>query len=387
MPLATDRPAARHAREPGTLPRSFTALASVALAAVTGAAVWMLPTETDEWATPAQAAHSGGAEPASGGGSPAGRRSVVSGEPAAEARSASGSGVPVSPPGAASDSPASPLSPAPGGPSGFVTFVDAVREPLFDLPRTVRPGDARWFVLGHLTAGRNGCTPGWGGVQDPGTVPVTARLDLLRAMGGEAGLVFGGPMGRELASACASPGSLASAYRQAVSVHGATHVDFEVQDSADHAAIVRRAEAITALQREFRGAGRPLTVSFTLPATGTGLSPRDQMMVRTTREAGVRISAVNLLVPIRPAHAGQSRLRPVAAAVRAAEPQVAEALGAPTASGLVALTPVLVSPGDLSPADARKLVDFTTRHDLAWLSTRGATPSLDVLRLLSSPPL
>ncbi|GIH99637.1 hypothetical protein Pta02_16460 [Planobispora takensis] len=356
MPVATDRSAARHARGPGTLPRSVTAFASVTLAAATGAAVWLLPTETGQWAAPARAA----------------RPEVSVSSPV--------------PPPVAEHVQAVDL-PDGGGPSGFVTFVDVVRHPSFDLPRAARRGDVRWFALGHLTAGPDGCTPRWGGRQEQGDNPAAAGLGRLRAAGGDAGLVFGGPFGRELAAVCVAPGALAAAYRQAVGAFDAVHIDFEVQDSADHETVRRRAEALATLQREAQARGRPLAVSFSLPATETGLSPRDQMMLRTTREAGVRIAAVNLLVPIRPVPAGGSRLRPAASAVRAAQPQIAAGLGEPTASERVALTFVLADPGDLSTADARKVADFAARNGLAWLSARGASPDPEAVRLLGVPPL
>ncbi|MBG0830814.1 hypothetical protein HS041_23940 [Planomonospora sp. ID67723] len=355
--MATGRPAARHAREPGTPPRPLIALAAVTLAATTGAAVWLLPAETDEWAGPARAARLEAATA-----SPMAR-------PAAEHVPAPDGGVT-------------------GGPSGFMTFLDAVHTPLFDLPEsTARHGGARWFAVGHLTAGRDDCALRWGGRRDQAGDAVPGRLDRLREAGGAAGLVFGGPAGRELADACTVPDALAAAYRKAASDFGAAYLDFEVQDSGDHETVLRRAEAITALQEEARENGRPLTVGFTLPATETGLAPRDRMMLRTTREAGVRISVVNLLVPIRHLPAGQSHLRPVASAVRAAQPQIAEALGEPTTPGRVALTSVLTDPESLSPADARKIVAFAARNHLAWLSTRGATPAPEVVRLLSAPPL
>ncbi|GGK85699.1 hypothetical protein Ppa06_45240 [Planomonospora parontospora subsp. parontospora] len=354
MSVATDRSSARHAREPGTPPRALIVLASGALATVTGAALWLLPTETGEWGRPARA------------------KAVA---PLPAARTASGR----------TDAPAVP-SPA-AGPSGFVTFVDAVHDPFFHLPRAARQSGGRWFTLGHLTAGQDGCTPRWGGHQDQGVNPVANRLGRLRTAGGDAGLAFGGSAGRELASACPLPDRLAAAYRQVVGVFDVAHIDFEVRDSADHEAVRRRAAAISALQRETAGRGRPLAVSFTLPLTGRGLSPQDQLMLRTTREAGARITAVNLMVPLRPAAPGRNRLRPVAAAVRAAQPQIARALGERSAWRRIALTPVLAGPSDLSPADARKLAGFAARHDLAWISTRGAVPAPEVARLLAAPPL
>ncbi|GAA3128532.1 hypothetical protein GCM10010466_19080 [Planomonospora alba] len=356
MSVVADRSAARHAREPGTPPRSVVVLASVALTVTTGAALWALPSDTDEWMRPAQA------------------RAQTAATLAATRPAASGLA-------------AAPSAPLRGtGPSGFAAFVDVVNDPRFNLPRAAQQNGVRWFTLGHLTAGQDGCTPRWGGRQDQGGNPVANRLGRLRTAGGDAGLSFGGSAGRELASACLVPGRLAAAYRQAVGAFDAAHIDFEIRDPADHEAVRRRAAAVATLQREKSGAGRPLAVSFTVPLTGEGLSSHDQLMLRTTREAGVRITAVNLLVPLRAAETARGRLRPVAAAVRAAQPQIARALGESPAWRRIALTPVLAGPTDLSAADARKLAGFAARHRLAWLSTRGATPVPEVVRLLAAPP-
>ncbi|MFC4063139.1 hypothetical protein ACFOWE_33080 [Planomonospora corallina] len=356
MSVVADPSAARHAREPGTPPRSVIVLASVALTVATGAALWLLPSETDDWMRPAQA-----------------RAQTSASLPATRAASSGLAAAPSAPVRAT------------GAPSGFVTFVDAVHDPRASLPRAAQQSGVRWFTLGHLTAGQGGCTPKWGGRQALGDNPVANHLGRLRTAGGDAGLSFGGSAGRELASACLVPGLLTAAYRQAVGAFDAAHVDFEIRDPADLDAVRRRATALATIQREKAGTGRPLAVSFTLPLTGRGLSPQDQVMLRTTRETGVRITAVNLLVPLRAAQTARGRLRPVASAVRTAQPQIARALGEPSAWERIALTPVLAGPTDLSSADARKLAGFASRHDLAWLSTRGATPVPEVVRLLAGP--
>ncbi|GAA3081666.1 hypothetical protein [Streptosporangium carneum] len=353
MPVATERSAARRVREPGTPPRSLVALASFALAAGTGTALWLLPSGVDE-------------RPGPPGHSPA-------------------SGV-AAPPPTASPVPRPVTSPAPrrvSRPSGFVTFVDAGRDPLFELPRAAGRDRVRWFTLGHLTAGTDGCTPGWDGHGQRRGDPVADRLGRLRAAGGEAGLAFGGPSGRELAAACADTGRLTEAYRRAVRSFGAGHIDFEIRGPVDEATVLRRADAIATLQREAAAEGRPLTVSFTLPAGRTGLTRDDQTMLRATRRRGAEISAVNLLVPIRGASVGGSRLRPIASAVQAAHPQITRSLGTATGWRGIALSPVLAGAGDLSSADARRLVAFTTRNRMAWLSTRGASPSSGVTRVLA----
>jgi hypothetical protein len=356
MRLVTDRPAARQAREPGTPPRSLVALASAALALATGVAIWLLPTKAGgDQSVPGLAARAG--VTASG----LATRSTVGQTPAR-----------------------GPVSPT-GRPSGFVTFVDTVRDPLFTLPEAAGKDHVRWFTLGHLTTGRRKCVPMWGGTQEQDGNLVADRLDRLRAIGGDAGLAFGGPAGRELAAACTDLDRLIAAYRQAIGAFDATYIDFEVQDPADAATVLRRARAIATLQREAAAKGRPLTVSFTLPVTGTGLAPSDRTMLRSTREAGAEITAVNLLATVGPESGlARDRLRPVASAVRAAQPQIAESLGEPVAWRRIALTPVLSSSHDLTPANAHRLIAFAGRNQLAWLSVRGAAPTPNVARFLAS---
>ncbi|MGC5015513.1 hypothetical protein ACLQ2R_32535 [Streptosporangium sp. DT93] len=359
MPVATSHPDRRdtlRAREPGTPPRPLVVLASIVLAAGTGTAIWLLPSgATGEWA-------------------PRGDRPGAAATP-------SGTRSPDTPgtrPGRGGE----PVVPRP---SGFVTFVDTARDPRFNLSRAVRRDHVRWFTLGHLTAGRQSCVPVWDGFRERGGDPVADRLGRLRAAGGNAGLAFGGPSGRELASACTDPDRLAAAYRRAITAFGAAYVDFEIHGpaaSSEPGAVRRRARAIAVLQREAVRGDRPLTVSFTVPVTGAGLSRDDQEMLRVTRAEGVEIATVNLLAPVGAPAAG-ARLRPVASAVRAAHPQVARSLGRSTAWSRIALTPVLTGSGGLTRLDARRLAAFTSRNRLAWLSTRGVALTPEVTRLLT----
>ncbi|MEV4380517.1 hypothetical protein [Streptosporangium sp. NPDC049644] len=350
MPVATDRPDARRAREPGTPPRPLVVLASIALAAGTGGAIWLLPPRAQgEWAV-------------------VGRRA--------------GAGAP---PSETAPRPAAEPAPTPAvvRPSGFVAFVDAVHEPRFNLSKAARKSRVRWFTLGHLTAGRSGCVPRWGGLQGQRRNPVANRLGPLRAAGGDAGLAFGGPAGRELATACADLGRLTAAYRRAIDAFDARYIDFEVHAPAGDAAVRRRARAIATLQRQAAREGRPLTVSFTLPVTGTGLTLGDQELLRATRAEGVEIATVNLLAPVGTSPGSGSRLHPIASAVRAAHPQIARSLGESAAWNRIALTPVLARSGDLTRLDARRLAAFISRNNLAWLSARGAALAPGVTRFLT----
>ncbi|MGR6916255.1 hypothetical protein ACU635_18610 [[Actinomadura] parvosata] len=368
----------RHNREPGLLPRPLAVLGALALAAGTAAAVRLLPADAAPPPRP-----------------PAARPSATP--------------VPT---------------PLPERAAGFVRFVDTAREPAFDLPGQARRTGVRRYALGHLIAGGDGCSPRWsgpqhadwtltaghtpapeddrtgarvpegpaepgerggGGLLDPVRNPVAGRIGELRALGGEVAPVFGGPGGQELAATCTKRGGLAAAYRRVVGALDAAAVDFEVRDSADRAAVLRRARAIHALQRV-----RRLKVSFTLPLRRDGLAPGDVAMLRATQEAGAEVGTVNLLAPLEPRGTRGARLGLVAASMRAAAGQVARAqrLAEPGAAWRrLALTPVLTGAGDLSARDARTLAGYAARHGLAWLSLRGVIPDPHVSRILwrSSP--
>ncbi|MEO3885661.1 hypothetical protein [Nonomuraea sp. B5E05] len=322
----------RHTREPGLLPRPLAILGALALVAGTGTAIRLLP--------------------------------------------ADGRPPPAASPPVARPSPSlSPVVSEEPPPTTYVTFVDSAREPEFDLPARYHRTGVRRYALAHLVTGGDGCVPTWTGSPAPGK-----PIGRLRALGGDAVLVFGGEGERELAATCTRSGALATAYREIVGAYGATAIDFEVRDSADKAAVLRRARAINALQQE-----RDLRVSFTLPLKPGGLSSADAAMLRTTRRAGADIGTVNLLAALGPRTAHRSRLGRVATAVRAARAQVARAQGLDDpgeAWERIALTPVLAGGSDLRASDARTLAAYATRHRLAWLSLRGAEPPQGVSRIL-----
>ncbi|WP_188187218.1 hypothetical protein [Nonomuraea sp. SYSU D8015] len=215
---------------------------------------------------------------------------------------------------------------------------------------------------------------------DPGENPVANRIGRLRALGGDAAPVFGGPAGKELAATCTRPGGLAAAYRRVVGAFDAASIDFEIRDGDDGATVLRRARAIRAMQRE-----RPLRVSFTLPLRPHGLDAVDVAMLHTTHQAGAEVGTVNLLAAMEPRHSQSGRLRRLSEAVQLARYQIAQAQDLPDAAQAwhrIALTPVLAGEGDLSEVEARTLTGYAARHGLAWLSLRGVAPSRHVSRIL-----
>ncbi|GII27433.1 glycoside hydrolase family 18 protein [Planotetraspora mira] len=351
---------ARHTREAGNPPRLLVMLGAVALVTTTGVALWLLPAQMRaDW-----------------GSSPEPTRSLAAAQPPLTADP----GTPSAPPSGA---------PTPGRahtsrPSGYVGFVDATRNPRFDLSANARRTGIRWYMVGHLTAGLDGCSPIWDGA--PGRDDLVAdRIDRLRAQGGDAGLAFGGPYGPELSATCPSQARLTEAYQQMIDAFRPIAIDFELGDQGDGATVERRGVVIATLQHEAQDAGRPLGVTFTLPVTEDGLAPAHADMLRATHEAGAEIDTVNLLMRFVPG--SRDNLRRLSVAARSAHAQLEQALGVGGRAGWqrMGLTPVLVSPDDLSVSEAERLLAFRSRTGLAWLSVRGARPADDVLRLLSAP--
>ncbi|GGS69258.1 hypothetical protein ACFFV7_17060 [Nonomuraea spiralis] len=327
----------RKRRESGTLPRPLAVLAALVLAGATGLAIRMLPA---------------GATPAS---------------------------TPAAAPAPAPPPPRVPVA-VPERTGSFMGFVDTAADPGFDLAAESRRTGVTRYALGHLVAGGDGCLPRWAGPPRPGGDPVAAGLGRLRAAGGDAFPVFGGPGGPELAVACTRPGGLATAYRKAAGAFGAGTMGFEVRDAADPAAVLRRARALRALQQE-----RPLRVCFTLRLEPDGLDAADLEMLRATRRAGARVDTVELLAEMEPRTAPSGRLRRLGSAVRAAAGQLARAWALPGEEQVwarLALTPVLARGGDLDESEAGKLSAYAVRHGLAWLSLRGTSPKPDVSRIL-----
>ncbi|GIH69495.1 glycoside hydrolase family 18 protein [Sphaerimonospora thailandensis] len=339
---------ARPAREAGTPPRFLVFLGASTLVFGTGLALWLLPTSAEPMVVSHQV-----------------RAIRTTTTPTTKPAT-----TPMPPPASAVPDP---LPVTPG--RTYTEFVDASAGPT--------AARARWYTIGHLTAGPDGCTLRWTGrwAGRPALdhIPVADRLALFRAEGGDADIAFGGPYGSELSASCPSEARLIAAYRRVIRTFDPAGLDFEVHDSADAAATRRRAAAIARLQRDSRDRGRPISITFTLPASEYGMAAADMSMLRAVRTAGAEIDTVNLLVP------SSRGLHGLAAAARSAQGQLQRLLDVDGTSAWrrIALTPVLSDPRDLGVAEARRLAAFRARHGLAWLSLRGAKPPKSVIRTLS----
>ena len=166
-----------------------------------------------------------------------------------------------------------------------------------------------------------------------------------------------------------------------ISAYDVHEVDFDIEGAAvsNTAANALRDQALAALQHHDNG----LQISFTVPVIPSGLSSDTVAMLAGAVQAGVRISAVDIMTMdygggAAPDPGGMMGSYAIDAAT-AADAQVASVLGisADAAWSRIAVTPMIgvndVTDEVFTLANARQLVAFAASKHLAWLSMWSAT--------------
>ena len=259
--------------------------------------------------------------------------------------------------------------------AGFAPYVDTTDYPPYNLVSTARQTGVKQFNLAFIVSGGGGCTPEWGGTTAIGDNPVAAQIGALRAIGGDVRISFGGEAGDELALTCATAARLEAAYQQVISAYDVHQVDFDIEGAAlaNTAANTLRDQALAALQQQDN-----LQISFTVPVIPSGLDSGTVAMLAGAVQAGVRISAVDIMTMdygdgAAPDPGGMMGSYAIDAAT-AADAQVASVLGISddAAWSRIAVTPMIgvndVTNEVFTLANARQLVAFAASKHLAWLS-------------------
>lgn len=244
---------------------------------------------------------------------------------------------------------------------GFAPYADVLTWPPLDLAKE----HAKAYTMGFV-ASAGGCSAAWGGLSPVDSAFAVHRI---KDVPGKVILAFGGPHADELAQSCDDVDDLVAEYRKAIDVVHPVAIDFYLPEVAlgDTAAMRRRIEALTRLQRED---DRPL--SLTLPVYRSGLSGAALGALRTAEAAGLHVAIVNL-VP------GDPSGPPVTAAATVAHGQLAKLyrLGDAQVWRRMGITPVigvgLGASAPFRPADARQLVSWATARGLGRLSMWSVT--------------
>ena len=183
-------------------------------------------------------------------------------------------------------------------------YVDMGGWPVPDLTAYRNATGISTFSLAFITSA-GGCTPAWGGyptlainnTSDSQLQAIDASIANLRAGGGDALISFGGANGTEIAQSCTSVSSLQAAYQAVIDKYKLTRIDFDIEGGAqgDHAANIRRSQAIAAIQANMAAAGKQLTVTYTLPVLQTGLTADGLGVLHDAVTGGMRTDLVNVM--------------------------------------------------------------------------------------------
>jgi hypothetical protein len=164
---------------------------------------------------------------------------------------------------------------------------------------------ASYFTLAFLeTLSKTSCTLAWNGSSSQ-TVPSGRYLsDIanLRALGGDVIPSFGGwsadQGGTEIGDSCKDVNSILAAYQGVITTYDVSRLDMDIEGRSltKPDGIDRRNKAIKLLQDWATAQGRPLTISYTLPTSRTGLESSGLAVLQNAVANGVRIDVVTPMV-------------------------------------------------------------------------------------------
>ena len=199
---------------------------------------------------------------------------------------------------------ASPSASASGSPSYLFApyFQTYTSDSLTDVAQA---SGVKNFTLAFLeTTSKTGCALAWNGDK---ARPLTAGLYLpeiaeLRAAGGDVIPSLGGwsadQGGTEIGDSCDNVHDILEAYKLLVTTYGVSRIDMDIEGRSlgRTAGIDRRNQAIRKLQEWAVAEERPLTISYTLPTSATGLEADALAVLQSAVATGVRIDVVQPMV-------------------------------------------------------------------------------------------
>jgi hypothetical protein len=201
----------------------------------------------------------------------------------------------------------------------------------------------------------------------------------LRAAGGDVSVSFGGwtsdSGGTDLGNSCSSAAAAAAQIESVVTTFDTAHLDFDIESIAlsNHADVDRTNQALALVRSWAAGAGRALSISYTIPVLPTGLTSDGLYVLSSGRADGFTPDVVNVMA-MDYGSSGTEMGASANQAMDASAGQVASAYGLSTAQGYAKLgvTPMIGqndSAGEIfTVADAAAVESHAAAEGIAELS-------------------
>lgn len=191
------------------------------------------------------------------------------------------------------------------------------------------------------------------------------QLAALHREGGDAAVSFGGyttdSQGTTLGATCSSAAAMAAQVESVVTTVGVKHLDFDIEsnEQSDTTDLTRTAQALKLVRAWGKSTGRPLTISYTIPALPSGLTSTGKNILSTAKGQGFTPDLINIMT-MDYGTAGTEMGTASDAALDATAGQVASLYGITTSAAFAKLgnTP-MIGQND-SPGEIFTLADANT---------------------------
>jgi len=206
-----------------------------------------------------------------------------------------------------------------------------------------------------------------------------SQIDSLRAQGGDVSISFGGYGSdsslTELGDSCPTPQAAAAQIESVVTTFNVSHLDFDIEANSltNSAGIDRRDKALAQVRSWAASAGRPLSISFTIPTNPGGLTQDGVNLLNNARANGFTPDVVNVMT-MDYGSSGTEMGNAANQAIDAVAGQVASAFGLSSSAAYAKLgnTPMIGqndTPGEIfTLADASSVESYAASRGIALLS-------------------
>lgn len=174
----------------------------------------------------------------------------------------------------------------------FAPYIDVSSGASAPIMQLTKNGSGNKHYTLAFMLGRD-CVAAWSGIyklDTYGALSIGARINELRAAGGDVIVSFGGAGGPELANTCSDASALQAQYQSVVTQYNLTTIDLDIEEFSANAIDLRN-KALTGLE----AANPSLKVQYTLGVDQGGLGQSQLNILNNAKNNGTRIDRVNIM--------------------------------------------------------------------------------------------
>ena len=205
-----------------------------------------------------------------------------------------GTAPPTTPPPTPTPTPP-PTTPPPGGGGSLASapYLMPLENDPPDIGTVMAQTGVKTFTLAFILSD-GGCGPVWSGGGPVATdTAMAAKINQIRAAGGDVMPSVGGWSGAKLGETCTDATRLAAAYQQVVDRYALRAIDFDIESTEFESAAAH--DRVTKAIKILKDRTPALKVYVTVPVTQTGLSWWGQQLVQTAVRNGAAVDGWTIM--------------------------------------------------------------------------------------------